>query len=137
MRIEECPRRAETVASEVPLSSICDATVCRRRCSPAPLGFRIFSRLNNNDTVAEIESGFNGVPFGLAKIRSRSVLYSGPNCFRNSSWRLRCASSFHHVRTVRFYALEVEHPIGLRERSRDGDAATHHATGHRQAPGAG
>jgi hypothetical protein len=37
-----------------------------------PFGFGIFTRLNNAETVAEIELGFNGVPSGSAKIRSRS-----------------------------------------------------------------
>ena len=38
----------------------------------APFGFGIFNRLKKAETVAEIESGFSGVPSGFAKIRSRS-----------------------------------------------------------------
>jgi hypothetical protein len=40
-------------------------------CKLAPFGN--FSRRHNADTAAEIESGRNALPFGFAKIRSRSA----------------------------------------------------------------
>ena len=40
-------------------------------CKLAPFGN--FSRRHNADTAAKIESGQNALPFGFAKIRSRSA----------------------------------------------------------------
>ena len=58
----------------------------RREWRLAPFGS--FSRRNSSDTAAEMESGLNGDPSGLANIRSRSARYSGPYWRRYSSWTL-------------------------------------------------
>jgi putative ABC transport system permease protein len=73
-----------------PSATRCDPWLWRRECRLAPLG-RLSLR-NSSETADETEFGRSGVPSGLAKIKSKSARYSGPNCARNSSWRFRCAS---------------------------------------------
>jgi hypothetical protein len=46
--------------------------VWRSECRLAPFGS--FNRRKSRETAAETESGFSGVPSGLAKIRSKSAL---------------------------------------------------------------
>src|ERR1035437_5253979 len=84
---DEWPRRSLTVAMSTPFSSRREAWLWRTVWSDAPLGS--FSDRQSLETVPDTESGFSGVPSGLAKIRSRSLRYSGPNCRRYSSWRSR------------------------------------------------
>src|ERR1035437_1904013 len=84
---DEWPRRSLTVAMSTPFSSRRDAWLWRTVWSDAPLGS--FSVRQSLETVPDTEFGFSGVPSGLAKIKSRSLRYSGPNCRRNSSWRSR------------------------------------------------
>jgi hypothetical protein len=71
VRTDEWPRRAVTVAKSTPSASRRLAGLCRRMSSDAPLGRPAF--LQTRDTVDDTEFGFSGVPFGLAKIRSRSA----------------------------------------------------------------
>ena len=90
VRTEECPRRSEMVGRSTPLSASWLAWLWRRTWSDAPLGRPAVLQIR--DTVADTEFGFRGVPSGLAKIRSRSARYRGPNCARNSFWRSRWRS---------------------------------------------
>src|ERR1035438_827702 len=68
---DEWPRRSLTVAMSTPLSSRRDAWLWRTVWRLAPLGS--LSVRQSLETVPDTDSGFSGVPSGLAMIRSRSA----------------------------------------------------------------
>jgi len=86
----------------------------------APFGS--FCPRKSRETVAETESGFSGVPFGLAKIRLKSALVWPelatelipplPVGFNCGERRLRY---LHHARPLRFRPLELQYLLGLGE----------------------